>query len=345
MGRKQSDNGLLFYTIDSGIYDDSKMIKLLDRYGLEGSAIYLFLINICYRHSYYYEFEDEDSLAIMIRKTHNGSDITIDRVKEIIHYMLDISLFDKNYFENNKVLTSKGLQARYHRCARGTKWRKEEEYLTLSKGEIEELDAYSLRKANEMKRKKPTGEIDETTGEVLEMGCGMDTNSNSKSNSESNSESNPSDVMSKECNNAVIKQCRNEYTSFLAYWNDINQSLKGIVNINFYSAVLVYIGYIDDFFDSDFVAVNDLIFELMKVNDIEKFKKAYNYTLRCLKRYKKEDGSFVSTFSGQPIDRRFAYFQEAIYDNLKKVEELPELWRKREEWAKAIEELKAQGNR
>lgn len=39
MGRKQSDNGLLFYTIDTGIYDDSKMIKLLDRYGLEGSAI------------------------------------------------------------------------------------------------------------------------------------------------------------------------------------------------------------------------------------------------------------------------------------------------------------------
>lgn len=96
------------------IFDnDPKIDKLLDARGWEGFGIYFYLCQRAYGgEGYFYQWSYDDS-ASTARKMSCG--INAGTVRETVGYCLHIGLFDKELFDRQGILTSRGIQKRY--CA------------------------------------------------------------------------------------------------------------------------------------------------------------------------------------------------------------------------------------
>lgn len=94
------------------IFDnDTKIDKLLDARGWEGFGVYFYLCQRAYGgEGYFYQWSYDDS-ASTARKM--GCGISAGTVRETVGYCLHIGLFDKELFDRQGILTSRGIQKRY----------------------------------------------------------------------------------------------------------------------------------------------------------------------------------------------------------------------------------------
>ena len=100
--------GLDYFTNDVNFYQDIKIRKLIRHKGVEAVSVYHILLCRIYKDGYYISWDDE--LPYVISEI---SCLEENKIKEIIMLCMEIGLFCKELFDNEKIITSKGIQERY----------------------------------------------------------------------------------------------------------------------------------------------------------------------------------------------------------------------------------------
>ncbi|MES5135885.1 DUF4373 domain-containing protein [Prevotella amnii] len=107
MGRALKQ-GLEYFPFDIDFFQDIKIRKLIRYQGGKSITVYTLLLCIIYRDGYYIRWDEE--LPFIISEL-SGYDEAY--IQEAIKCCLAVGLFNKQLFESDKVLTSKGIQERY----------------------------------------------------------------------------------------------------------------------------------------------------------------------------------------------------------------------------------------
>ena len=107
MARRRQE-GNLFFRLDVDFFSDKKIKILKARYGTDGITLYLYLLCEIYKTGYYLKVDEDFEFII-------SDDLNMDcnKVKQVLNFLLERSLFNDKLFQSDKVLTSAGIQRRY----------------------------------------------------------------------------------------------------------------------------------------------------------------------------------------------------------------------------------------
>lgn len=100
--------GLLYFPLDIDFFEDNSIRIVRARYKSDGVIIYLYLLTQIYREGYYITTDDDFWYIV-------SSELGIDlnKVKQVLNFLLKKSLFNNTLFSSDKVLTSAGIQKRF----------------------------------------------------------------------------------------------------------------------------------------------------------------------------------------------------------------------------------------
>lgn len=101
-------SGLEYFPFDIDFFQDIRIRKLIKRQGGKAVTVYALLLCLIYKNGYYMQWDDE---LPFIGSEMSGFDEAY--VSEVIKTCLSLGLFDKNLYDTEQVLTSKGIQVRY----------------------------------------------------------------------------------------------------------------------------------------------------------------------------------------------------------------------------------------
>lgn len=107
MPRPQKD-GIDYFPLDVNIFSDPKIKILKARYGVDGIAVYIYLLCEIYRAGYFIKL-DEDRIFLIS----DDLSMSVEKVKQVLNFLLERSLFESILFQSDKVLTSAGIQRRF----------------------------------------------------------------------------------------------------------------------------------------------------------------------------------------------------------------------------------------
>ena len=101
--------GLDYFPLDVNFLNDLKTKKLVRSFGASAVAVALDVLTNIYKDNGYYAECDEDFIFLI------ADDLKLDEeyVKNVIKKMVEVDFFNKNLYENHKILTSIGIQKRY----------------------------------------------------------------------------------------------------------------------------------------------------------------------------------------------------------------------------------------
>lgn len=101
--------GLTYFSHDCDSTADPKLKILLAKYGVIGYGTYWKILEEGYKEKGYYFDCTEDNIILL------SSDLKLDveKVQEIINFMIEKKLFNKEIYEKYSVLTSKRMQRNY----------------------------------------------------------------------------------------------------------------------------------------------------------------------------------------------------------------------------------------
>ena len=124
--------GIDYFPLDvsAGIDDEIELLEA--KFGLEGFAIFIKLLQAIYKNGYYINWTEKEQLLFIKRVN-----VTETLINDVITTCLQWKLFDKQLFEEYQILTSHGIQQRFLLAmGRRTSVEMEEKYLLLSESEI-----------------------------------------------------------------------------------------------------------------------------------------------------------------------------------------------------------------
>ena len=104
--RKQEGNR--FFRLDVDFFSDKKVKILKARYGADGITLYLYLLCEIYKTGYYLKVDEDFEYIVS-----DDLNMESNKVKQVLNFLLERSLFDNILFQSDKVLTSAGIQRRY----------------------------------------------------------------------------------------------------------------------------------------------------------------------------------------------------------------------------------------
>lgn len=104
------DKSLKYFPFDTDFFEDNKIRILKARYKSDGIMMYIFLLTEIYRsdNGYYIQVDDDFEYILSDQL---GMDM--NKVKQVLNFLLKRSLFDNKLFNLDKVLTSAGIQKRW----------------------------------------------------------------------------------------------------------------------------------------------------------------------------------------------------------------------------------------
>ena len=107
MGRLRKE-GNEFFSFDADFFSDRKIKILKARYGADGITLYIYLLCEIYKNGFYLKLDEDFEFIV-------SDDLNMNsvKVKQILNFLLERSLFDNTLFQSDKVLTSTGIQRRY----------------------------------------------------------------------------------------------------------------------------------------------------------------------------------------------------------------------------------------
>lgn len=105
--------GLEYFPLDVDFFSNRKIRIVKARYGADGITIYLYLLCEIYKKGYYI-IVDEDFFYIVA----DDLNMSQDKVKQVINFLLERSLFDNTLFQSDKVLTSAGIQRQFQEAVK-----------------------------------------------------------------------------------------------------------------------------------------------------------------------------------------------------------------------------------
>lgn len=100
--------GLSYYPLEVDIFSDTKIKKLIRHKKSEGFTVYIYILCQLYKEGYYLKLDSESAFLF-------SEELKCEEnfVEEIINYCISINLFNKELYDSDKILTSKGIQVRY----------------------------------------------------------------------------------------------------------------------------------------------------------------------------------------------------------------------------------------
>lgn len=107
MARPQK-TGLDYFSLDVDFFSDKKIKILKARYGADGITLYLYLLCEIYKSGYYLKMDDDFEFIAS-----DDLNMNSDKVKQVLTFLLERSMFDKQLFQSDAVLTSTGIQKRF----------------------------------------------------------------------------------------------------------------------------------------------------------------------------------------------------------------------------------------
>jgi hypothetical protein len=109
--------GLSYFPFDTDLFNNRKILRLINKYGCDGAAVYFFVLCEIYStEGYFVPFNEE--LCFDICFTFHISEA---RIKKILAYCVEIRLFDDNVLKKHQALSSTGIQERYLEVAKRLK--------------------------------------------------------------------------------------------------------------------------------------------------------------------------------------------------------------------------------
>lgn len=105
--------GNRYFSLDVDFFSDKKIKILKARYGADGIILYIYLLCEIYKGGYYLKVDEDFEFII-------SDDLNMDcnKVKQVLNFLLERSLFDNKLFQSDKVLTSAGIQRRFQRMVK-----------------------------------------------------------------------------------------------------------------------------------------------------------------------------------------------------------------------------------
>lgn len=105
--------GNRYFSLDVDFFSDKKIKILKARYGADGITLYIYLLCEIYKSGYYLKVDEDFEFII-------SDDLNMDcnKVKQVLNFLLERSLFDNKLFQSDKVLTSAGIQRRFQRMVK-----------------------------------------------------------------------------------------------------------------------------------------------------------------------------------------------------------------------------------
>ena len=100
--------GLDYFPLDVDFFSDTKIKLLKARFGADGITIFVYLLCEIYKNGYYVK-ADEDFQYVMS----DDLNMSIDKVKQVLKFLLERSLLDSKLFQSDTILTSAGIQKRF----------------------------------------------------------------------------------------------------------------------------------------------------------------------------------------------------------------------------------------
>lgn len=107
MARRRQE-GNLFFRLDVDFFSDRKVKILKARYGADGITLYLYLLCEIYKIGYYLKIDEDFEYIVS-----DDLNMESNKVKQVLNFLLERSLFDNTLFQSDKVLTSAGIQKRF----------------------------------------------------------------------------------------------------------------------------------------------------------------------------------------------------------------------------------------
>lgn len=107
MPRPQKE-GIDYFPLDVNFFSDPKIKILKARYGMDGITLYIYLLCEIYRAGYYIRYDDDSAYILS-----DDLKMSSDKVKQVLNFLLERSLFNNILFQSDKVLTSAGIQKRF----------------------------------------------------------------------------------------------------------------------------------------------------------------------------------------------------------------------------------------
>lgn len=134
MGRLRKE-GNEFFSFDVDFFSDRKIKILKARYGADGITLYIYLLCEIYKNGFYLKLDEDFEFIV-------SDDLNMNsvKVKQVLNFLLERSLFDNTLFQSDKVLTSAGIQRRYQLMVKSRAVKnpiKVERYWLLSEEETE----------------------------------------------------------------------------------------------------------------------------------------------------------------------------------------------------------------
>lgn len=127
--------GLSYFPMDVGFFEDSKIKILRARYGPDGVMVYLYYICRIYcEKGYYLKIDDDFDYTSSLDLGMN-----IQKIVQIRKFLLDRKLLDSILFQSDTVLTARSIQSRFQSAKKFGKrpvW-VEEKYWLLAETETE----------------------------------------------------------------------------------------------------------------------------------------------------------------------------------------------------------------
>ena len=150
--------GLTYFPLEVNFFDDIKIRKLIKYQGCKSISIYTLLLCNIYQNGYYMLWDNELPFIISEKTGYEEG-----YIKEVILSCFSIGLFNKNMYDENKVITSKGIQDRYSLICKQSKKKAEisefslinsEELGNNTEGMPINTEELAQRKVKEIKEKE-----------------------------------------------------------------------------------------------------------------------------------------------------------------------------------------------
>lgn len=114
---RPSKTGIDYFPFDIDFFQDEKIICIGGKYGNKGEIIVIHLFCEVYRNGYYLGWTDQIQYKLSL--TMHG--VSIGLLNQVVMQAVKYGLFDAEIFQKHKVLTSRGIQARYFEATKKRK--------------------------------------------------------------------------------------------------------------------------------------------------------------------------------------------------------------------------------
>lgn len=265
--------GLSYFPFDVDFFSDRKIKILKSRYGADGITLYMYLLCEVYKSNGYYLETDDDFLYIIS----DDLNMSYEKIRQIMNFLLERSLFDDTLFKSDKVLTSIGIQRRFQEAIKSR----------ASKRNVE-ITKFWLLEKNE-------------TQSFIKVNLNTNKSENNSNKSENNSsKSEINDTKKSKVNKNKVKESKVDNNIFFVYEN------CGFGTINNFTKEQLEV-LVNDF---SFEWTKEAL-EIATTNGARNLK----YVQRVLENWRDKGKNYIPTYSKDNVKvLKFNNFEPREYD-------------------------------